>query len=692
MGIKLNLLFAVAGITLFVFGYPAAATTNPYKLESYMLRDRIILTDKQEYRKALYVAFSSSNNKDRELTKIKATLFINNRILSRSETYLEARTHGNLVFDLPQTLPEGELTLVLTDNKKIRNDKEHIFNFEPRLSKYEWRPDKLQDSNLSKLPKAKLIPIRHVGRHKNTIKDSMQIYRQPPLIYFGFNENKKEELHKIDLNLVRNEHENIAIEIIPPDDVHELTWSVSELLHQSTRTQITDIQLASVEHAEDSVGVPKGRFRYIPRVIYPKNRIKRKGIAPLYLWLTIKTGVDMPSGIYKGKLFVNSKHKTYKIPININLHPITLEDIPGVDYCMLMTYEFTELVMPSSKNRMHAIKQTAKNILQDYLSHGMTTICPHSTFISIYDNNGELILDDLFAALHTMKELGFKRPLFWYMGHLIQTAKPRHPGNITGFNEEVHFERLSRIVRTVKNYTVRHNLPEVIYLPIDEPEDSHQDYKGLRKKITSGLISKINSLGAKTMVTAEKFSNFSATDYLLSHQYNEKERKLAQEKGRKYWIYRNDIAVDTRNPGLARYWYGLYTWKNQLDGMATWTFQNTQNLAGDPLRADTFGRDVFLAYPHPDGPLSTPTWEAIRDGIEDHKLIYQLEKRIDKLKKMQQPTKRYDSFIAELKKLDILISNNKSVTKLEGIRFDVIKQRLIEHILDTERTIPKEQL
>lgn len=121
--------------------------------------------------------------------------------------------------------------------------------------------------------------------------------------------------------------------------------------------------------------------------------------------------------------------------------------------------------------------------------------------------------------------------------------------------------------------------------------------------------------------------------------------------------------------------------------MVTWTFQNTENASGDPMRVDVPGRDIYITYPNSDGPLSTPTWEAIREGIEDHKLIYQLEKRISKLRKLGLSTSHYDSYLNKLKQYKVILPTDHSATTLPSIDFKLIRKHLISQISRADKEI-----
>jgi hypothetical protein len=119
--------------------------------------------------------------------------------------------------------------------------------------------------------------------------------------------------------------------------------------------------------------------------------------------------------------------------------------------------------------------------------------------------------------------------------------------------------------------------------------------------------------------------------------------------------------------------------------MSSWTFQNTQNARGIPGQADIYGSDIYLAYPDPKGPLATLRWEAIREGIEDHKLVYQLVKRIQKLKGMGIETSEYEDFLLGIGKKEgtpgCLMGEAGTVNPMF---FEENRDHLISMILDAQ--------
>jgi hypothetical protein len=206
------------------------------------------------------------------------------------------------------------------------------------------------------------------------------------------------------------------------------------------------------------------------------------------------------------------------------------------------------------------------------------------------------------------------------------------------------------------------------------------------------LLKTIKESGAKNMLTASYDKGFGPVDYLCSGKMNEEDLRAAHRDSSVYWLLNNEVTTKCLNPAYARYIYGYYTWMNHIDGMSSWTFQNTQNASGLPTRADVPGRDIYLAYPDPKGPMATLKWEAIREGINDHKLVHQLEKRIRKLKQEGIKTSKYEDFLQEISKKAGTPGCLKGGDETwSPIFFQKTRDRLISMILDAEAKITRIQ-
>ncbi len=643
-------------------------------------------------KKALYVSFSFTNSIKKYKDMNVYGFFLNgDKIVSETSLKAFGGNSGNLVFDLPDQIPDGQYKIKI-DTFIGKGDlvaTGFVVVGRSALRNYFYPGSRGSG-----------IVFEEVSTHREpeVIKPTNQdksigymVFTRSPLEYvFPESRPKKSEIiDHLAIQAVRNEFKPINFSIYPIRDLGMVKISVTNLRGANESISKDNIKVAYVEMVQETIGLPGGKFENLPTLIRPGNQVDIKAGKCQRFWLTIRINDHVLPGVYEGKITISPQRGLEtSLPLEVTVMPISLEDIPGIDYFMMMTYEFTELTMSWTKEEKEKIYKSAYNILKNYKEHGMTTLCLHSPFVLITNQDGTPNLEDIFAALRAARDIGFKRPIIWYMGHLIQTSKPRHPGSIMGFDREIQLSRLKYLVDTVTKYAKDNGCPEVIFLPIDEPGDSYQDFQNKRQAITPFLLKAIKDLGAQNMLTSGYSKQFKPVDYLCSGEMNKEDLKAAHDSGSVYWLYNNDVTTKCLNPTYARYIYGYYTWMNNVDGMSSWTFQNTQNARGLPRQADVHGSDIYLAYPDPKGPMATLKWEAIREGIDDHKLVYQLVKRVQKLKGKGINTSKYEEFLLGIRKIEgtpgCQIGDD---AKWNPIFFQKSRDHLISMILDAEAKI-----
>ncbi len=671
-----------------------ACAKNTVKIRSYILRNRVCVLDRIVMKKALYVSFSFTKSIERHKNvNVDGFLLNGDQIVCRASLKALTENNGNLVFDLPYEIPNGPYrikidaftgkgNLVATGSTTV--EREDLRNyFSPKRKSVAVAFEGMSAY-------AEQEEVKATGRDQST---GYILFSRSPLEYvFPESRPKKSEvINHLAIQVVRNEFEPMTFSVYPLQNLGTVKISVTDLKGDKGTISKDKIRIAYVEMVQETIGLPEGKFLNLPTVIRPGDQINIEAGKCQRFWLTIRIDDHVSPGAYKGKITVRPQSglKTV-LPLEVTVVPISLEDIPSVDYFMMMTYEFTELTMPWSKEEKEKIYKAASDILKDYQKHGMTTICVHSPFALITNEDGTPNLEDIFAALRAARDVGFRRPIIWYMGHLIQTSKPRHPGSILGFDREVQLSRLKYLVSTVTRYSKDNGCPEVIFLPIDEPGDCYQDFKNKRHKITPLLLKTIKESGAKNMLTTCDYKQFKPVDYLCCGEMKKEDIDSAHDGGSVYWLYENDVTTKCLNPAYARYIYGYYTWMNHIDGMSSWTFQNTQNAKGIPGRIGALGSDIYLAYPDPNGPLATLKWEAVREGIDDHKLVYQLVKRLRKLKEKGIDVSKYEAFLQEIsEKRGAPDCQSGDDDRWSPVFFQKSRDRLISMILDAQTIVDK---
>ena len=396
-----------------------SCNNNTINIQSYILRDRVVVLDRVLMKKALYVSFSLSRNvKKRGNVNIRGLFLNGDKIVSATFLKTFKENSGNLVFDLPYQIPDGKYTIVID---ALANNGDSIGKGSISVRRADFKSYFGQKSETHHSVFKEIFIKEELEEVVPTNLDKSIgyiIFRRSPLEYvFPHSRPKKSEIIKhITLKVVRNEFEPITFSIYPLKELGMVKISVTDLKNANKRIPKDKIKVAYIESVHETVGLPEGKFLNLPTLIRPGNQVKVEKGKCQRIWLTLRIDDYVLPGRYKGKITVSPQYGLEtSFSIEVTVVPITLEEIPGVDYFMMMTYEFTELTMPWTLEEKEKIYKSAYNILKDYKEHGMTTLCLHSPFVLITKEDGTPNLEDIFAALRGAREVGFKKPIVWYM-------------------------------------------------------------------------------------------------------------------------------------------------------------------------------------------------------------------------------------------------------------------------------------
>jgi hypothetical protein len=370
-------------------------------------------------------------------------------------------------------------------------------------------------------------------------------------------------------------------------------------------------------------------FRMLPRLIRKQERTALTRGRSRCFWLTVRAERDQPPGDYRGTVEIASEGSTRRVKLIVRVLPFLLPDNIAADFSMLETYEFYPLLEDRPAQERALITEYGRKVYQDYLSHGLNRVWPHSSYYFRRNPDGTPRLDELFTALQTAKELGLNRPVLWFCGSLVQTAKPKHPGNVRLYEPVLMKERMREIVRYVNHQVELNGWPEVMYEPSDEPADN-ADYPLDRGQQAKELLEVVKAEGGKTAETG----TFGLAEGWLDLPVLGSQFDLASLKAARPnlpgWLYYSETITQNSNLSFTRYGWGFFPWRMGFDGISAWTFQNTMNAKGDPFTdLDGEGADVMVALPGTGGPIPTVYWESVREGIDDYRYISLLKSLIE---------------------------------------------------------------
>ena len=645
------------------------------EIVSWMTRERIIHIDYISLRSTVIVAFKiKPQSIDLSNMSVAGALFRVGKLLAKDEIHNLDSSGNNLGFDIPlsdgmfsygkpYSIPDGKYSVVVQlfdQNRKLitQTQKEfnknqigrtfHGFDQVYEQPKYILINEEKTDGGslrlrLEAIDQTKTdrgwrqeakdqqtvggsLRSRQEAKDQNTEKGYV-IFQKSYLerVYQNTEPKEDELITEISAEISRNESKPLTFSIRPSKDLGRVKISIPPLKDKQGKTSNVDVQVGAVNQLTEVVREDDKKnvvyYQYAPKIIEDKEVI----VPPDHTqtnWLTIKANSDTKPADYYGSIkIIPQTGKQTQIPIHIKVLPLTLTDTDK-QYGMMMDYAFYEMDNNSwTEKDRDILKKRGMEIYRDLREHGMTIVYPHSHFYYRTDKKGEPILHSLRAGLESYKNLQFPGPFIWYLGHLLQTAKTKHPGSILNYDSEVAKRRLQdlliRFERMASDLAIPKN--NLIVQLVDEPDPDQKE----RTRAGKELHKAAKQLGFKTLITR----SWSDVDVICTGTPdNEKQAEQLRKMGEAWWIYPNNT-LNSKNLAYARYVFGFGAWRWGVDGVVPWTYQMSQGSNGNPFTV-LDGPEIMVDYPGINGPISTPTWEAIRDGINDYKYIYQLEKLI----------------------------------------------------------------
>jgi hypothetical protein len=601
---------------------------------------------------------------------VRGELYNNNKLLAE-DTIVKPDSSGNYLgfdiplskgpvsYDEPLSIPEGEYRIVI----KLFDEKKHLITqAEKELNKNQMGRTFYGFDKVYEQPQVVLINNnektvggwrleatdqkdakgqRLEAKDQKTAKSKQKakeyvIFQKSYLerVYPDTQPKAVELITEISTEISRNEAKPVTFSIRSHQDLGRVKISITQLKDKRGQASNVHVQFGAVnqltEVAREEVKKNIVYYRYAPKIIEDKEVIVPQNHTQTY-WLTIKANTETIPGDYYGRIkIIPHSSKQTEIPVHVKVLPLELTDTDK-QYGMMMDYAFYELDNDiwTEKDR-EILQKRGTEIYRDMRDHGMTIVYPHSHFYYKVDKNGEPILNSLKASLEAYKKLNFPGPFCWYFGHLLQTAKPKHPGSILNYDEEVAKRRLRDILSRFEVMAKELGITKdkLIVQLVDEPDPDQKERTQAGKELHE--VAKI--LGFRTLITRP----WTDVDVICTGiPDNEKQALQLRNIAKEWWIYPNS-ALTGKNLSFTRYVFGFGAWRWGVDGVVPWTYQMSQGSNGGPFTV-LDGPEIMVAYPGVNGPIAAPTWEVIREGINDYKYVYLLEKLISAEKYRKNP-------------------------------------------------------
>ena len=529
-------------------------------------------------------------------------------------------------------------------------------------------------------------------------------YMEP--IYMNSRPRKNEITDTFHIILAQNEFEPVIIALYALKNQDNITIKIRDI--KSHYGSINPKQF-EIRKIESRAILPKGRrrggkkFKLIPSILkltHSANLIKGNTTA---FWVTAHALKHNMPGTYNGYIDIYKIDKLMRtLNLQVTILPFELEEIPDKTFAVL--YTLTRIPPELERN--------ARILLKDMRNHGMTSYSPIVSAWGeplTFNNSDKIKIRNLINHLQWAKQEGFVEPTLLNINKLIRTGRPQNDANYTKFNLTVDIPNLKRLIRLLEAERKKHDWPEIIYLPIDEP-GCFTDKTGVRRSelavLTLKTITALNVRGTTTVADLvdnkhrkiprwknvvgwwDKIKPYCnvriyANGYTQGKNSLKNEKKDAALHGHEVMLYENQATMGT-DPYVSRMYFGFYGWRTSVKGLTSWTHP-TYNKAtvrhiwsGWEERkkdAKRYLRDKNWILPP-----TTVCWEMVREGIDDAKYLYFLEKTLQKasislndLELLQELKTSIDS---------TRIAKKKSQCNWKGKRFTYFRQRVIDKILE----------
>lgn len=430
-------------------------------------------------------------------------------------------------------------------------------------------------------------------------------------------------------------------------------------------------------------------------------------------WITVKIPDECPPGILRSVIRFQARgRKAVTLPLMLRVLPFQLQKPnPNTE----MTFSILSGVNdPRYKlfGRDHQ-NHLALRQLADMAEHGMTTnsyehnnphatLRPDNTLALDFDRPGMTCFYSMNDFMYLVMRAGLTGPFAIYNGP-YEWGQYMLPGlfKMQRFSDEYN-AALRQLTREVEEHRKKMGWPHFVWFVGDEPA-----HDNLRLKTAENTGRQILSVlpdaevsnffnGMHSGIKDWKLMRSGATLNCANFFNNavlEETRALGYKK---HWNYNSvgNVSADWRGDRIA---YGILPWKLGSSGVTQYVLRETplkiKDLEFAIYDQINCGRtDYDYTYPAADGPLPTPHWEAIRQGVYDYYYLHTLRNLIRKAGDTPEAKAAQTEMEAILKAFPDDYATQKRAVYIDAISPDTLdawRWRIAQQIMKLQKAAQK---
>lgn len=376
--------------------------------------------------------------------------------------------------------------------------------------------------------------------------------------------------------------------------------------------------------------VPIGQYRVAPRALVPARPARMAPHDTALYWLTIHVPEDAAAGRYRGHVtFEGPSCKPAPVQVELEVLPFRLAVPPD---------RHIGFFWSPSGYLMDPWVDPVGQMLADMQRHGVTALQAYG-FEATFRKRADGGYDHDFSRFDEMVQ---RKRRHGIVGPIPVFAARAQVTSAVGaeFGSEAFERAYADFARAAMAEGDRRDWPDLYFYPWDEPGGT-----GLQK--AEYLCRTLKSLvpGARTFVTCSDASAKALDRWLDARCYGHlTEARLAATRaaGDEPFEYGG---VYGGSAFTLRYACGFRFWKTGARAKYMWVYSWNKGNARFDL--DNSMRETGAVYPHEDGPLPTPRYEGVREGVDDLRYVHTLTEAIERHRRRNDPQSRGAADAAE---------------------------------------------
>ena len=417
----------------------------------------------------------------------------------------------------------------------------------------------------------------------------------------------------------------------PLGQYEPVTFSVHALKPmQKVRVTVSDLK-GPGGHTIERSNIDVRSVRCWPRRVWKNPGVAEYTVRPWFLekrpevdiaadttqrfWLTVYVPADSAPGPYQGTITVDAGELgRQQLALRLDVFPFALLESPARQGMYYWVWHHRH-DPPETAYRDEYIYKEIMNMK----AHGMNTVFMSVPPICKSVKDGDTVrfdLDPLVPVVQACREAGFDPVIYnIIIGKMFidNMAGADFPTSVKAFVEGFRQRGWPEPVLSAGDEADANNSLGIVMSRLAQVRSV------LPKAVTyETIVWPRNSEVFEPHIDIRAFSSYMCQDAVAP----------TRKAGRQLWMYSGS---DEGGGKTARVYRGIWGAALGLDGMLDWTYfrlYKTDKLFDDLANTSSGPNHRGYVFPTPDGPLPTPAWEGIREGVEDERFIFTLKTRI----------------------------------------------------------------